>query len=328
MGLKLPALTVSVTLLAALNALAVTKVACVGNSITYGYGIESSPKKYPDHLQDMLGDQFEVKNFGNSGKMFHKASNESYWSQPTFTDAYNYAPDIVVIELGTNDSKYFFDGAGGSYNYYYYEYKSISKGALVNEMTKDYEALIDTFAHQPQSPKIYATLQPYAQNNDWFITDTAIVNTINPIIKDAATARGAVLIDLHSTFNKKEWLLNDVVHPNEEGAKELARIIADGILETPAESSSSEVAISPESSSSTENDVESTKTTLTAAKPEISTQGKAVTVSNYVGEISVFDLNGTLVKQVHSDGFSLFMLNRIGTYIVKAGLQTQKLHFK
>ncbi len=314
-----------------------TKVACVGNSITEGYGIWDK-KKYPEHLQDMLGGQYEVKNFGHSGRMFHKASAESYWASDKFTAALNYGADIVIIELGTNDSKYFFDGKGSSsgYNYMYKpEYKA--------DLPKDYEALIDTFAHQPQAPTIYATLQPYAQNTEWGIIDTAIVNVINPIIKEVATKKGVKIIDLHSTFNKVEWLLDDVVHPNEVGAKELARIIADGILskasEPVAESSSSTEPVieysssMPVESSSSDLDGSSSSQTEalrknTFANQRISVTGTAVTVDNYVGEISVFDLNGNLIKRVSSNGSAQIQLNQAGAYIIKAGFQTKKLFLK
>lgn len=44
------------------------KVACVGNSVTYGYGIENRETNcYPAQLQQMLGDAYEVENFGHSG---------------------------------------------------------------------------------------------------------------------------------------------------------------------------------------------------------------------------------------------------------------------
>lgn len=340
MGLKF-ILTIGSALLATTLVNAQTKVACVGNSITEGYGIWDK-KKYPEHLQDMLGSEYKVENFGHSGRMFHKASGESYWSSDKFTAALNYGANIVVIELGTNDSKYFFDGKGSSSGYNYM-YKPENKA----DLAKDYEALIDTFAHQPQAPTIYATLQPYAQNVEWGIVDTAIVNVINPIIKEVATRKGVKIIDLHSTFNKKEWLLDDVVHPNEEGAKELAKIIADGILngpstpassETGSESSSSET--SPESSSSLESTAESSSETVPdstgtriehkrfAVGQNIHVQGNFVSVDSYIGEISVFDLNGNLIKRVFSNGSAQIHADRAGTYIVKAGFQTKKLHLK
>ena len=41
------------------------KVACVGNSITYGTGIQDREHfSYPVQLQNMLGDKYLVGNFG------------------------------------------------------------------------------------------------------------------------------------------------------------------------------------------------------------------------------------------------------------------------
>lgn len=317
MGLKFWAMVGTALLVA--NTHAEIKVACVGNSITEGYGIWDK-KKYPEYLQEMLGSEYKVENFGHSGRMFHKASRESYWASGKFTAAYNYGANIVVIELGTNDSKYFFDGKGSSSGYNYM-YKPENKADLV----KDYEALIDTFAHQPQAPTIYATLQPYAQNEEWGIVDTAIVNVINPIIKEAATKKGVKIIDLHSTFNKKEWLLDDIVHPNEEGAKELARIIADGIkgtLSEPETNSSSSIEPAESSSSTVQPDSSAEADALHAATvlhQRIHLQGSAIAVDDYVGEISVFDLNGNLMKKVYSNGSAQIRADHAGAYIVKVG---------
>lgn len=329
----------------AISAQTATKVACVGNSITYGYGLNGATT-YPQHLQQILGSEYEVNNYGNSGKMFHKSSGESYWAQDEFKKAYNFAPDIVVIELGTNDSKYFFSGDGTNYNYYFYEYKNITKDALISEMTRDYEALIDTFAHQPQKPVIYATLQPYAQNNGWFITDTAIVNTINPMIKAAASKKGARLIDLHALFNKTEWLQDDKVHPNATGAKELAQIIANAIQGKitdviPAESSSS---AKPDVSSSSGIPLESSSSSVTIAEsssatehvvatsaglvPTIATSGMSILVRNFSGSVEIFDMNGNLVKQAHSFGTATVPMSNAGAYIIKAGPSVQRVLLK
>jgi len=309
----------------AISAQTATKVACVGNSITYGYGLNGATT-YPQHLQQILGSEYEVNNYGNSGKMFHKSSGESYWAQDEFKKAYNFAPDIVVIELGTNDSKYFFSGDGT--NYYFYEYKNITKDALISEMTRDYEALIDTFAHQPQKPIIYATLQPYANHphEGWFITDTAIVSTINPIIKSAANSKGVKLIDLRTLFNKTEWLLDDMVHPNATGAKELAQIIANGIqgkiptvetssssVTTSVESSSSEAA----ESSSSSNQTAAIQGSLGFKNAKIYTRENFIFVENYAGKVSLFDLNGNLLKTEQSNGFLQIPVNPACRYIVK-----------
>ena len=202
---------------------AATNVACVGNSITEGYGIWSE-KKYPDHLQELLGNDYAVTNFGVSSMTFAGATiksgdnNSSYWKTEKFKAALASSPDIVVIELGTNDSKYFMESAGGNYNYLYGQCEK-------SQLYADYEALIDTFAHLPTSPEIYATLQPYSNNVGWAIMDMAIVSQINPIIKETATKKGVNIIDLHALFKTPEWFLDDSVHPNAKGAQELAKIV-------------------------------------------------------------------------------------------------------
>ena len=213
------------------TASAQTRVACVGNSITEGYGIWDQ-KKYPDHLQDMLGEGYSVQNFGVSSMTFANKGpddNMSYWNTAKFKAALEFNPEIVVIELGTNDSKFFtnncIENGQPTYNYNYGQYEK-------EQLYKDYEALLDTFMHLPASPKVYATLQPYSNNCGWGIMDTAIVNQINPIIQEVATRKDVEIIDLHSQFNTPEWFLADSVHPNATGAKELARIIKEGILKT------------------------------------------------------------------------------------------------
>lgn len=200
-------------------------VACVGNSITEGYGIWAD-KKYPDHLQEMLGDGYTVTNFGVSSMTFAGEkikggeNRSSYWTTEKFKAARASSPDIVVIELGTNDSKYFTanDDSQGIYNFNYGQCEK-------SQLYTDYEALIDTFAHLPSAPEIFATLQPYSNNLEWAIMDTAIVNQINPIIKETATKKGVNIIDLHTLFNTPEWFLDDSVHPNATGAQELAKIV-------------------------------------------------------------------------------------------------------
>ena len=224
-------ITRSVATNAAILALATmahaTNVACVGNSITEGYGIWGD-KKYPDHLQEMLGNDYTVSNFGVSSMTFAGATikggnnNSSYWKTDKFKAALASSPDIVVIELGTNDSKYFTDKCiwegAERYNYLYNQCEK-------SQLYSDYEALIDTFAHLPTSPEIFATLQPYSNNCDWGIMDTAIVSQINPIIKETAVKKGVNIIDLHTLFQTPAWFLADSVHPNASGAQELAKIV-------------------------------------------------------------------------------------------------------
>ena len=203
------------------SAFAAGKVACVGNSITYGYGIESWPDQtsYPHHLQGMLrGDapSDTVENFGVSGLTVRKDDQASYWKGYRFAPAIEFAADTVIIELGTNDSKS------------YTTWNTPAQDAAVDSaITADFEALIDTFQVKSK-PHVFICLAPYVNNVEWNILDTAVVKRVNPAILQAGIEKGVNVIDLHSLFSALEnpsWYLEDMVHPSVEGAKHLAEIV-------------------------------------------------------------------------------------------------------
>ena len=130
------------SLAAVASLFAAGKIACVGNSITYGYGIESWPDQtsYPYHLQTFLRAEGgsaasdTVGNFGVSGRTVRKNDNASYWNEYKFTSAIEFAADTVIIELGTNDSKN------------YTTWNSAEQTAQYDaEIQADFESMIDMF---------------------------------------------------------------------------------------------------------------------------------------------------------------------------------------
>ncbi|MCK5835228.1 MAG: hypothetical protein KAG98_05820, partial [Lentisphaeria bacterium] len=81
------------------------KVACIGDSITYGAKVENRKKlAYPRQLGLMLGERYTVQNFGASGKTLLKKGNAPYWKTGLYKNALKWQPNIVVIKLGTNDT--------------------------------------------------------------------------------------------------------------------------------------------------------------------------------------------------------------------------------
>ena len=83
------------------------KVSCVGNSITYGYGLSNpSTQSYPSQMQALLGtSSWIVGNFGVSARTMLKKGDLPYWNEQAFANAKAYLPNLVMIELGTNDAK-------------------------------------------------------------------------------------------------------------------------------------------------------------------------------------------------------------------------------
>ena len=183
------------------------RVACIGNSITYGAGIQDRQKNsYPAQLQRMLGKEWEVKNFGNSGRTLLKKGDYPYWKEKEFSDAKAFNPNVVIVKLGTNDTK--------PWNWKYKE-----------DFVPDYESLIDEFAKLPSLPRLYVCYPVPAFPGDWGIKDSIITADQIPFIRKIASDKHVSIIDLYSPFVGKPELFPDKVHPNEDGAREMARII-------------------------------------------------------------------------------------------------------
>lgn len=123
-------------------------------------------------------------------------------------------------------------------------------------------------------------------------------------------------------------LLSDVVHPNATGAKELAQIIANGILgknEPAIESSSSEDITPPSSSSEPSSAI---NISPKAVLPRIHVQNSAILIENYAGEINLLDVNGNIIHRSVSKGSTQINPGHSGAYIVRAGNTTQKILFR
>lgn len=186
------------------------KVACVGNSITQGPGREN-PDSYPLQMQSILGDGYEVKNFGVSGRTLLRKGDYPYWNEPQFEQVKEFAPDILVIMLGTNDSK-------------------PQNWAHKAEFRKDYLDMISEFReHMPVDGKVYVIMPVPVTKDNFGITASVMNNEQRMMLVEIAQAANAELIDLYTPLMDKAELLPDGVHPNKEGlgimASEVARKI-------------------------------------------------------------------------------------------------------
>ena len=82
------------------------KVACIGDSITFGAGIKDRDhNSYPAQLGKLLGEGWEVRNFGVNGHTLLKKGDHPYVNSGQYKAALAFQPDVVIIKLGTNDSK-------------------------------------------------------------------------------------------------------------------------------------------------------------------------------------------------------------------------------
>lgn len=183
------------------------RVACVGNSITDGFGIDYNEKYgYPAQLQQMLGDGYNVKNYGVGARTMLNKGDFPYMKEMAWRDCKAFNPNIVVIKLGTNDSK--------PCNWKYGK-----------EFSHDMQQMIDELKALPAKPKIYLATPIKAFDNPYTIDDKVITDSIIPIIQSLAKKNKLELIDLHSTIADPKLLIGDGVHPNWSGARKIAEAV-------------------------------------------------------------------------------------------------------
>lgn len=204
------------------------RVGCIGNSITHGSGIDMQEQRgYPAQLQQLLGDGYQVRNFGVGGRTMLNKGDHPYMQEMAWRDAQAYKPDIVVIKLGTNDSK----------DYIWNEHKQ--------DFEADMQAMIDTLRPQPVpvknkkkrnksqisnlKPQIFLCTPIKAFQDRWGITDSVIVNEVIPAIRRVAERNSLPVIDLHSAITDPNDMTSDKIHPNDKGAAKMAQKVADAI---------------------------------------------------------------------------------------------------
>ncbi len=189
-----------------------TRIACVGDSITYGYSISNRNRNsYPAQLGEMLGNQWSVRNFGVSGATLLEKGDNPYLETLEFNLAHEFKPNVVVILLGTNDSI--------PVNW---RYKS--------NYIKDYIALINSFKRIDSNPNIWICYPVPVYSKPLSTSDRIIRNEIIPMINMIASQTNVKIIDLYKPFSNKQHLFPDFVHPNAEGLEIIAKEVFNAII--------------------------------------------------------------------------------------------------
>ncbi|MBR2589624.1 MAG: hypothetical protein IKE65_01725 [Clostridia bacterium] len=190
------------------------KVACIGDSITYGFGLSHPEKQaYPAQLQEMLGDEYEVVNFGLSGRTVSLQADMPYALEDYYEQSQSFTPDIVLFMLGTNDTK--------------------PSNWDKEHFVSDFRFLVGSYVTLPGSPRVYVITptplfdmpaQADAPNEKTLKTQAV------PLLKKEAAAMQLPVIDLYTAFAGKSDLFYDGCHPNEVGSKAIAQAIYQTIV--------------------------------------------------------------------------------------------------
>jgi acyl-CoA thioesterase-1 len=187
------------------------KVACVGDSITQGVGAGQG-LSYPTQLGALLGDRFQVKNFGNSGSTLLQTGDKPYNKQPQYKAMLEMKADAYVIKLGTNDSK--------PHNW-----------ARKADFKPSAFALIDAIREANPKAVIFVCLPVPAFPANFGITDEVIRNEVIPLLKEVASEKQTKVIDLYAALEGKKELVPDRVHPNAEGYQLISAAVHKALVE-------------------------------------------------------------------------------------------------
>ena len=186
------------------------RVACIGNSITYGAGISNREKNcYPAQLQEYLGKGYEVRNFGVNGCCVLSKGDYPYLQTDSYKASLDFQPDIVLIKLGTNDSK--------PQNWKYKD-----------EFESDYQTLIDSYRNLNSKPRIILMTSVRCFLPDGSeISAQIIERNIRPAIEEIAYTNGLEIINLFNLFgdNWQQQMMPDRLHPSSIGAGVMAQNI-------------------------------------------------------------------------------------------------------
>lgn len=189
------------------------RVACIGDSVTKGSNLAKG-KTYPDQLQQLLGDGYEVGNFGRNGATLLEKGHNPYLKSEELEAALAFKPDLVVINLGLNDTD--------PRNWPNYQM----------DFQKDYNKLISLFKNGNPKVEVYV-----CENTPIFSGHPRFLSGTRDWYWDIKGEIGAVavrhyhkLVDLYPPLAFRIDLFDDYLHPSEQGAEIIAKTIFDRIV--------------------------------------------------------------------------------------------------
>jgi len=181
------------------------RVAFIGDSITERVGTVDDPVNYPEHLETLLGDDFDLGNFGYGGAtMSHGGGFFSYWNLPVYAEAKEFEADIATIMLGTNDTK--------------------PQVWDATAFESDYNDMIEELQDLPSNPTIVLLLPvPVFGDNEFDIRGDVLRDEVIPIIESLGAEYALDVVDLYTPLLNHGELFPDNLHPTAEGGLLIAQ---------------------------------------------------------------------------------------------------------
>ena len=174
------------------------RIACLGDSITAGMLVRKEDC-WVSRVAKALGKKAEVGNFGVSARCLLFKGDRPITREKAYRDALAFKPGMLLIGLGTNDSK--------EVNW---RHKT--------DVADNYKEVIGEFRKENPRLKVYCLLPiPSQEDREGGISSERISREVIPLIRQVAKSTNSRVIDLNKVMKDKESLLVDGVHPNAEG---------------------------------------------------------------------------------------------------------------
>lgn len=183
------------------------RIACIGDSITWGAGLEDRfSQSYPVVLGSLLAPRAVTRGFGFNGRVASSEGDYPYMLENKYDTVKMWLPDVVTIMLGTNDSK--------PHNW------------NREKFVEGYLAMIDDLRSIDSHPRIVLITPTPAGDNKHAIRDSVIRNEVIPAIHAVAKKRHLPVVDMYTPFEDARELFPDNVHPGVEGSARIADVLA------------------------------------------------------------------------------------------------------
>ena len=189
------------------------KIACIGDSITSGYTI-LNPRRdsYPAVLQKMLGDDYKVRNFGVLNAAARFDADTPYIRKKAYCKSLEWNPDVVLIMLGSNDTK--------------------SRNWDPDIFRRDYRKIVSSYVDLPSRPRV-CLIAPIQIFRVWGISlmglyPETMEEGVRPAIYEIGNELNLQVIDLRDLFTDSSFCI-DGVHPQRKGAALIAGHIYDNL---------------------------------------------------------------------------------------------------
>ena len=187
------------------------RVACIGDSLTWGFTlVDPWRESYPALLQELLGADFTVRNFGCNGASVRADSYTSYAETSAFRSSLTWEPDIVLMMLGSNDCVP-------------QEWDPVA-------FRRYYERIVASYRGLPSQPRIIliAPIRMFRVMGFTFmdLSPETLEQGVRPAIKAIAADHGLEFVDLRDVIPDSRYCY-DGVHPQAEGT----RLVAEAIFE-------------------------------------------------------------------------------------------------